>query len=65
MPQGATRPNAAQNGRRSPRTTGMEGLLRITSRASEASTVSIRPRVAKLTWSTSITPSGAPMAIAP
>ncbi|MNN95277.1 hypothetical protein D3C81_2140570 [compost metagenome] len=65
MPHGATRANADQNGRRSPRTTGSEGLLRIASRASNASAVNSRPSVAKFTWSTSITPTGAPMAIAP
>ncbi|MNE24609.1 hypothetical protein D3C76_1069110 [compost metagenome] len=40
-------------------------MLRITSNANSARPLKARPRVAKLTWSTSITPSGAPMAMAP
>jgi hypothetical protein len=41
------RPNTAQKGRRSPRTTGTEGLLRISTRPSAASTDRAMPRLVK------------------
>ncbi|MNL26406.1 hypothetical protein D3C87_1479300 [compost metagenome] len=64
-PNGAMRPNTAQNGKRSPRTTGTDGLLRINSNASNASAESTIPRLVKPRCPTITTPSGAPMAIAP
>ncbi|MNV38979.1 hypothetical protein D3C71_1305430 [compost metagenome] len=64
-PNGAMRPNTAQNGRRSPRTTGTDGLLRISSNAARASTDSAIPKLAKPSSATITTPNGAPMAIAP
>ncbi|MNL25784.1 hypothetical protein D3C87_1472770 [compost metagenome] len=64
-PNGAMRPNTAQNGKRSPRTTGTEGLLRISTSAARASSDRAMPRLAKPSCCTMTTPSGAPMAIAP
>jgi hypothetical protein len=59
------RPNTAQNGRRSPRTTGTEGLLRISSSAMPANSDKAMPRLAKPRLPTITTPNGAPMAMAP
>ncbi|MNF99264.1 hypothetical protein D3C84_821570 [compost metagenome] len=59
------RPNTAQNGRRSPRTTGTEGLLRISSSANAANNDSAMPRLAKPYAATITTPNGAPIAMAP
>ncbi|MNC54607.1 hypothetical protein D3C75_1040980 [compost metagenome] len=64
-PNGAMRPNTAQNGRRSPRITGTDGLLRISSSAASASSDSAIPRLEKPSCPTITTPNGAPMAIAP